>query len=168
MTVESPGVPNTFSGGPGTRLSGDGGEGGEGVPPLPVPLSTVVTVPADVTTWSKAERVPVCVGSNTTPMVHDPEAATLPPLLHEPPLLRKSPDADPVMVIPVIVIAEPPVLARVSICAPEAPASMSREPKVTLAGVSPGLAAFVPVPVRSELTVPTDVVTCSDAAREPT
>ena len=159
MTVESPGVPTTFSGGPGTRLSGDGGEGGEGVPPLPVPLSTVVTVPADVTTWSKAARVPVCVGLNATPMVHDPEAATLPPLLHEPPLLRKSPDSGPVIVMPVIVIAEPPELARVTVCAAEAPAAMSREPKLTLAGVSPGLAALVPVPVRSELTVPADVVT---------
>ena len=167
MTAESPGVPMTSRGTPGTR--GIGGDGdGEGDTPVPVPVSPAVTVPADVTAARDAVRVPTCVGSKVTLIVHEADAATVAPLAHVPPDLAKSPGFAPATDTLVMLIAEPPELVRVTVCAAEGPAATSRDPKLTLEGLKPGLAAVVPVPCSALLSEPAEVVTCRAAERAPT
>ena len=167
MTAESPGTPATCRGDPGTRLAGGDGEG-DGDAPAPVPLSAAVTVPADVTTEREADRAPTWVGSKATLMVHEADAGTVAPAAQVPPLAAKSPASVPVTDRLVMVIVDPPELVRVTVCAVEGPAEMSRDPKLTLDGVSPGLAAVVPVPCRALLSDPAEVVTCRAALRAPT
>ncbi len=116
-------------------------------------------------TESVAASVPVELGLNVTEMLQDaPAASVLPQVL----VLVKAALSAPVRLIPEIVSAALPVLARVKVWAELAVPSVTL-PKFAVAGVRAawGAGTAVPVPVSDAVCVPTASVTESVAVKVP-
>ena len=123
---------------------GEGAGAGAGAgAAVAVPESADVTVPADVATDSVALRDPAAAGVKDTMIVHDEDAATVPPGEHVPPVTVKSPLFVPEMVIPplLMVIDAVPELLTVTVAVP-APDPTVREAKDVVVGLISGEAAW--------------------------
>lgn len=125
-----------------------------------VPVSAELCVPTLSTTVSDAVSLPAAVGEKVIVMVHDPPAASEVPHVLAP--IVKAEALAPVTPIDVMGSAAVPAFASVKVCDVLVEPTLI-EPKSAVAGVSAAFGAdttaATPVPLSTEVCVPTESVT---------